>query len=136
MATFGLSVMTFYTFYRCYFQKFEVHKNHLLSMFEWFILYLLFTLIVVYAAVQVTREVSVYFKIVQITLKLFSIWVFHKKMLKIQYSNRFIHFISLQGKATFHIAHEIINESAEIDINLSVCDSEHSNFYVIDESPH
>lgn len=102
--TFGLSVLSFYTFYRCYLENANECYAYFFNDFVWFILYFLLTIIVIYASEQVTGEVNIFL------LNLFWKWDFHM----------LIH-IPLQGKATFEIAHEIINDCAETDINSSVC---------------
>lgn len=40
-------------------------------------------------------------------------------------------FILLQGKATFHVVHEIINYCTDSDLTLSVCCGIHSIYYMI-----
>lgn len=58
MATFGLSVMTFYTFYLYRFQQNDIQTEHLMVILNMFILYLLPTLTIFYIADKVMKEVS------------------------------------------------------------------------------
>lgn len=58
MATFGLSVLTFYTFYLYRFQQNDIQTEHLMVILNMFILYLLPTLTIFYIADKVMKEVS------------------------------------------------------------------------------
>lgn len=57
MVTFVLSVMTLYTFYRYHFQQNGFQKNDFFNTFEWLLFYLLSTIIVIFMANLVTKEV-------------------------------------------------------------------------------
>lgn len=110
MITFALCVMTSYTFYQCSFQQ-SYYFKYLFNIFSWLMVYVSSTIIVIYAAEQVTQEVSIGSRE----------WWNKKKMWNQCRKRTNRKSISLQGKATFHVVHEIINYCTEVDITLCVC---------------
>lgn len=59
MATFGLSILTFFEFYQYQFQQNEHLRDNFYGMLEWFTILLAFALIVIHMANLVAKEVSI-----------------------------------------------------------------------------